>query len=48
LLLAISYGKIHSTFSQKNNQKEELIILKETGERSVDNTVEIQFTADLF
>ena len=28
--------------------KEELIILKETGERSVDNTVEIQFTADLF
>jgi hypothetical protein len=28
--------------------KEELIILKETGKRSVNNTVEILFTADLF
>ncbi len=28
--------------------KEELIILKETGKRSADNTVEILFTADLF
>ena len=28
--------------------KEELLILKETGKRSADNTVEILFTADLF
>jgi hypothetical protein len=28
--------------------REELIILKETGKRSADNTVEILFTADLF
>ncbi len=28
--------------------KEELIILKETGKRSADNTVEILFTANLF
>lgn len=38
----------HLLRSQIKLCKEELISLKETGKRSVNNTVEILFTADLF
>lgn len=38
----------HLLRNQIRQCKEELIILKETGKRSADNTVELLFTADLF
>lgn len=38
----------HLLLNQIKLCKEELIILKETGKRSANNTVEILFTADLF